>query len=517
MMSNPQTVAVTGAAGTVGGYVVDVLREKGYGVIALDRPGATWPQLGDSVEIREGDLTDKSFCDACLDGADHVIHTAAAIDISWSYDQLRPINVDAVRFLYEAARTHRLLTFIHFSSGSIYDHHDKLIDESTPLKPTSPYELTKIESEEVLHSYHGRGGPAYSILRPSLIYGPRGKLLGAGLAAAPPLLLLFTGEPVLGFVGGPRLNWAHAEDVARAAVYCMENEQCWGETFNVADDTPLPIGDVANAVTKAYGLKIGRIVPVPPKWVARIFYRFIDTDLFFQVLAGVSGPLWAMIRSRYGLEDQIQLSLDRSTATYFVRDVMFDNKKLRSAGFEFKWPDIRTGIGAVVEWYQEHQWAPRLRGEDVQDMPESWGFQFRQRLSGTFSTVDGSLEDKPMEFNVTGRAASVRSFARDNIATLRGTITMEGFATDAHLKGTLEAALLRKGKFIYEFEFTNDAGTQCRFRGVENIEPVNLLETMTSMDLEVTDADGKRLAQGSAKFDIRADLLRMAASFRPRY
>ena len=94
---------------------------------------------------------------------------------------------------------------------------------------------------------------------------------------------------------------------------------------------------------------------------------------------------------------------------------------------------------------------------------------------------------------------------------------MEGFATDASLEGTLEAALLRKGKFIYEFEFTNDAGIKCKFRGVEDVEPANLLETMTTMELVVTNERGVTLATGTARFDIRADLLRMAASFRPRY
>jgi nucleoside-diphosphate-sugar epimerase len=515
-MSEAATVAVTGAAGSVGGFIIDLLREKGYGVIAIDLPSARLPEPGEGLEVRAGDLTDRGFCESCLVGADHVIHTAAVIDISWTYEQLRPINVDAVRNLYEAARKHRALTFVHFSSGSIYDHGGMLVDEETPLKATSPYEQTKIESEEILRSYHGKGGPAYVILRPSLIYGPRGRLLGAQLVTASPLMRLFTGEPVLRFVGGPRLNWVHAEDVARAAVFCMEHEKCWGQEFNVADDTPLPFGDVINAASKAYGLPMGRTVPVPPKWVTRIFYRFIDTDLFFNVINGAGGPLWDLIRGRYSLADEIRINLDRSTASYFVKDVIFDNKKLRSTGFEFKWPDIRTAFAGVLTWYQDQGWAPRLWLAPGEDIPDTWGFQFRQRLSGTFSTRDGCLVDRPLEFNVTGRAKSVRRFIVDNVATLRGTIDMEGFATAARLEGTLEAALLRKGKFIYEYDFTADDGTRCHFRGVEDVEPANLLETMTTMDIDVTDEAGRPVAEGSARFDIRADLLNMAASMRPR-
>jgi hypothetical protein len=40
---------------------------------------------------------------------------------------------------------------------------------------------------------------------------------------------------------------------------------------------------------------------------------------------------------------------------------------------------------------------------------------------------------------------------------------------------------------------------------------------MTTMDLTVTGENGERVAEGTARFDVRADLLNMAASFRPRY
>jgi nucleoside-diphosphate-sugar epimerase len=467
--------------------------------------------------VRAGDLTDPEFCDRCLEGADHVIHTAAVIDISWTYEQLKPINVDAVRYLYEAARARRLLTFVHFSSGSIYDQEGRLIDERTPLKASSPYEQSKIDSEETLRSFHGRGGPAYVILRPSLIYGPRGRLLGAALAALPPILRLFTGDSVFSFAGGPRLNWVHAEDVARAAIFCMETEQCWGEAFNIADDTPLPIGDVLNAVSDAYGLERGRTVPVPPKWVSRIFYRFIDTDLFFQLINTAAGPLWTMVRSRYGLEDELQVRLDRATASYFIRDVIFSNEKLRKTGFDLIWPDIRTGFPKVLEWYQEQRWAPRIERARDGDVPSTWGFEFRQVLRGTWRPVEGGRACQRVEFAVAARAENVRAFAADNLLQLAGTITMDGLVKDGPTRGTLEAALISRGKFVYHLEFVGDDGKPYSFRGVEDVEPANLLETMTTMEFAVRDAAGNVVGNGKAAFDLRTDLLSMAASFRPIY
>lgn len=516
-MSAIRRVAVTGAAGTVGGFVVDELLARGYEVIAIDRPGSPIPDGGGAVDGRPGDLTDPEFCRECLHGADAVIHTAAVIDIAWSYDQLKPINVDSVRWLYEAARAERVTVFVHFSSGSIYDHQGGIIEEDTPVRATSPYEQTKIDSEAVLHSFHGRGGPAYVILRPSLIYGPRGRLLGAAIAAVPPILRLFTGDRTFSFVGGPRTNWVHAEDVARAAVYCMETERCWGEAFNVADDTPLAIGAVLNAASQAYGLDLGRSVPVPPKWLSRLFYRVIDTDLFFQLLNAPARPLWDMIRSRYDLEEELQVKLDRGTAEYFIKDVIFSNEKLRRKGFDFKWPDIRTGYPAVLAWYQERNWAPRLERAAGEHAPDTWGFEFRQNLRGTWAPVGERGARRRLEISVTARADSVSRLAASPVLALTGTVTADGLCRDAAIAGSLEVAPLTRGKFVYDFEFRGGEGALYRLRGIEHIEPASILETMTTMDVRITDIEGDVVGVGSARFDLHADLLTMAASFRPLY
>jgi len=71
MGADQQTVLVTGASGTVGGFVVPELVSKGYKVIAVDRPGARfdWTLPSDApVTIRTGDLTEPSFCREAVAG-----------------------------------------------------------------------------------------------------------------------------------------------------------------------------------------------------------------------------------------------------------------------------------------------------------------------------------------------------------------------------------------------------------------------------------------------------------------
>jgi hypothetical protein len=55
-----------------------------------------------------------------------------------------------------------------------------------------------------------------TILRPCMIYGPRGRFLGAKFLLVPTLAKSFLGA-VVGLVGGTRTNWIHAQDAARAS------------------------------------------------------------------------------------------------------------------------------------------------------------------------------------------------------------------------------------------------------------------------------------------------------------
>src|SRR5688500_18223877 len=216
-MTKKETVLVTGAAGTVGTYVVLEVLKAGHRAIAVDRPGARWelPKSPD-IEVREGDLTDLSFVIDAVTGADSIIHTAASIDVAQPYEVLARINLDAVRYLYEAGRAKDVRRFVHFSTASMYQKVSPA-DETTPFDPMTPYEQTKLEAERYLWA-RPRSGPEVTIVRPTMIYGPRARFLGARLALIPPMLALaFSKLPLLR--GTPKCNWAHAEDVARAATF----------------------------------------------------------------------------------------------------------------------------------------------------------------------------------------------------------------------------------------------------------------------------------------------------------
>lgn len=518
-----RTVVVTGAAGSVGGFIVgELLRVEDTRVVRVDRPGARLDPPDRAhrsrVEDRVGDLADPAFARACMRDADYVIHTAAVLDISMSYEELKPINVDAVGVLYEAAREENVRGFVHFSSGSIYQATDGLITEETPLKGDSAYEQSKIDSEALIRQLARKGGPGWVFLRPSLIYGPRGRMLGGLMPTLPPILKLMSGgTAMVGLSGGPKSNWVHAEDVARAAVFVMDNRDAYGEAYNVCDDTPLPFGEIIMAAIQAYGFPITTRIPIPPKWVARVALPVIDTDLFIKAVNMPASVLWKIVQRRHGLSGELTPKLDRAAVSYAVRDVVFSNAKLKRLGWTVKYPDIRTAYPDVLRWYQDNRWAPRYdKGSIVESLDV--GFEFTETMSGTYRrTGDGASGGKNVGFTVTVTADSVQRFMRDQMTRIRGTLFMDEFADGVPIEGTLEIALFSGRRLVYEFEFHGADGASYRFHGRKEIDWLRFLDTITSMTGRVTDADGREVAVADMTFDLKNDLIPMLLSLRMVY
>jgi nucleoside-diphosphate-sugar epimerase len=515
-----ETVLVTGAAGTVGGYVVRELVAKGRRVIATDRPGCRFEYdvpKGSPIEIREGDITDLGFCVDVVAGADAVIHTAATIDLSLPEAEIQRINVEAVRYLYEAARARGCRRFVHFSSGSIYQKGRGALDETTPFDAGSPYEQSKVDAERYLWARPHAGGPEVTIVRPTMIYGPRARFLAAKAATIPPVLaLVFSRIPRVR--GGARCNWAHAEDVARAAVFLLDEPRAAWEAYNVADDTPLDAGDMLEIVTRAYGLPVGREVPFPKRLVSVVGPLLAERDLFLRAVSTASERLWKYIVEREGLVPSINAAIDKETFLYATLEAVFDTTKLRRLGWEPKWKSLREGYPEVMRWFQQHRWAPVYRADDPREWGGSVGFQFDETMAGTWraggAAGAGAGEPRAFRFSVTAKASNARQFARDGLFRIEGRVWAQGLADGRPLTGTIDISWRQKRELAYDFTFAGDDGRQYRFSGRKDVRILRFVETMTTLPGAIYDAAGSEVGRVLARFDLRHDLLALVGSFR---
>jgi NADH dehydrogenase len=255
-MTSGKTVAVTGATGFVGRYIVRELLQRGYGARALVRERAkareVLPMQAPGLALVEGDILAEGVAAELLRGADACIHLIGIIrEDPGAGVTFKRMHVEATRAVVraceaESAAAGRALRLVHMSALGV-----------GPEGP-SPYQKTKWEAEQIVRR-SGRGGAVaeggegleWTIFRPSLIHGPDGEFVQMvrGLASgqeAPYYFIPYftrrvedTSVPM-----GPVRNESAlvapiaVEDVARAFVASLDRPSAVGEVYNlVGPDT----------------------------------------------------------------------------------------------------------------------------------------------------------------------------------------------------------------------------------------------------------------------------------------
>jgi UDP-glucose 4-epimerase len=167
-------VLVTGGAGFIGSHVVLALIDAGADVVVADRLLYGHPH-DESIEI---DLTEAGAADEVLGPeVDAVVHLAAATSVLKSVAlpaETYATNVAITAALLERARKVGTGTFVFASTNAVVGPAERLpIDESTPLRPLTPYGATKAAAEMLLSCYRSSYDIRGVALRLTNVYGPR--------------------------------------------------------------------------------------------------------------------------------------------------------------------------------------------------------------------------------------------------------------------------------------------------------------------------------------------------------
>lgn len=351
-----ETVLVTGAAGTVGNYVVGLAEAAGFRVVATDLTpkGVQAPVRG---EVRAGDLRDKSFVDRVVKGVDHVIHTAAMLDVGTPYETLSAVNTEAVGHLYDALARAGGKRFLHVSTAMVYG-----VGQTGPLRedarilPRGPHARSKRDAELLLEERKGKG-PPWTILRAAPLYGRRGRHFAASLLVVGPAMKMVS--PVLPrTAGGPVQTFVHAEDVARALVYTLKKPEAHDAILNVADEDPLTLGDRVTETFRAYGLPTVPAGELPRPILDR-FGQFFQREAAYQGLDAALLAAWRLVVLRHGLKTALRARVDREALTLLYDDLVVDTTALRGLGWTPRFPRFQEGWRQVLRWYQAERWVPR--------------------------------------------------------------------------------------------------------------------------------------------------------------
>ena len=159
-------ILVTGAAGFIGSnYVRYVLSQhRDAHVVALDK--LTYAGNPENLAAFDGDsrfqFVHTDICDAdavgeALAGCDALVNFAAESHVDRSVMDPAAFvrtNVEGIRVLLEAARTHKVERIVHVSTDEVYGHVPVgAAGEDARLAPRNPYSATKAGGELLAMSY----------------------------------------------------------------------------------------------------------------------------------------------------------------------------------------------------------------------------------------------------------------------------------------------------------------------------------------------------------------------------
>ncbi len=234
-------IAVTGATGFLGRYIVNHLGAQGHSLRCWCRPGSDRGGL-DAVEGRtewiKGKLGDQTAALNLVEGADAVVHSAlhreGAGFTGHEGDVLEFVekNVIGTLMLIEAARAAGVRRFIFIATCAVHDVilDDRPLDETHPLWPLSHYGAHKAAIEKFVHAYGLGQGYDICSLRPTGIYGVARPVADSRWFDI--VRRVKRGEEVTISGGGKEV---HAADVAKACALLLDADGIAGQAYNCCD------------------------------------------------------------------------------------------------------------------------------------------------------------------------------------------------------------------------------------------------------------------------------------------
>ncbi len=303
-------IAVTGATGFVGPFLVDALARHGWKLRLLVRRWSPLPSLhGVEADMVLGDLSDEAALRRLVDGADAVIHAAGLIKARRPADFLT-VNRDGTALISALAPEARLV----------------LLSSLAAREPAlSPYGASKRAAEGAIA---GRSGP-WLVVRAPAVYGPADRETLAYFKAA---ARGFAPRPSL---ADARLSLIHVADLAEALALAV-GQPLPAAVYEVDDgkEAGYSYQNMASAAASALGRTV-RSLAVP-----RLLMEAVAR-------ANVVGN---------SLGGPVQILTPGKVDEIFHSDWTVHDRRLAAAiAFRPRY-DIASGFADTILWYRRHGW-----------------------------------------------------------------------------------------------------------------------------------------------------------------
>ncbi len=384
-----KNVLITGISGFAGGYLAEALIKKGATVYGLIRKRADWRKpknlvdhgIIDKINLIEGDLLDITSLASALDSSqpDVIFHLASQSYVPRSFESpldTQQINCMGTVNLLEAIRMKDYDPKVIFAGtseeyglvissreqyirvkkryGTIFPEPEKIpeipIAEENPLRPMSPYGVSKVYGDYIMRNYHHSYGLKTIVSRAFNHEGAgRGKKFVTSVITRQ-VMQLKTNETdriVIGNVSAFR-DWSHVKDMVEGYIMLAEKGRL-GDIYNqgsmrtnsVLSYLLLSLEEAGWAVARIESMKKGKVIEKPTEIDnSKMFgMKFEKTKIDRMLL---EGEIEFDIKDKgifvYTEKKKIPIEFDPNRFRPAEVPILFSNtKKIQKIGFESRY------------------------------------------------------------------------------------------------------------------------------------------------------------------------------------
>lgn len=233
-------ILVTGASGFIGRALVARLKSQSFDVVAICSA--------------DGDIANPKTLERLIQGdISHVFHLAGKTYVPDSW------NNPAEFYQTNLLGTSNVLEFckkrsipITYVSAYVYGHPETLpIKESSPIRPSNPYALSKRLAEEACEFYYAVHNLPITVIRPFNVYG-----IGQGDNFLLPTIIsqALASEVILVKDLLPKRDYVYLQDLLTALLATLKKKQGY-HVYNVGSGYSLSVKEVIDIIQEVAGTR----------------------------------------------------------------------------------------------------------------------------------------------------------------------------------------------------------------------------------------------------------------------
>jgi len=319
-------VLITGATGFIGSHLTERLLERGYRVSCLVRASSDLRWIEDKgVDLVRGDCSSIETLRSAINGVDYVFHLAG-ITKTTRIEEFYRINYRGTENLIRAVSESKtdIKRFIYLSSLAAYGPLQDGDSQDSSPHPVSDYGRSKLMGEEAVMHYAGT--VPVTILRPSVVYGPRDRQMY--------VVFKWVKKGLVPYWGNTRLSMVYIDDLIDAIVLAAESDRSTGKVYFISDGREYDVDTIIVEIARSLSREVRRIK-----------------------IPSILMPILGFAGERMGrfLDGGELINRDKIRELKYNRWVcsIIDAER----DLEFR-PNVglREGIKWTAEWYRIHRW-----------------------------------------------------------------------------------------------------------------------------------------------------------------